>query len=276
CTIGRHNSYGLNHIAHLAQSLFPCWSLFLQNMGRERVVLLLDGLSVSDAWGIALLEAMGARLVTAPTDLCGPGHGLVAFPGNGKMWFDGADDANLLRDEVLRRAPNGTVVAEECDEQGCPLRVGILDRAPGVGRHLYYVEAMRAAILQRPREQRAAQLTTVDMAVFDGWSLAQQAAWAARHDVIISPHGNQLTNVAFARRCAVVLELFPPNYIVPDFFTSLALDAGAVSFYLHVLPSQNESTRRGRARERSKQLYYTAEHIMRVWDDMLAARDKCL
>ena len=61
-------------------------------------------------------------------------------------------------------------------------------------------------------------------------SLVQQAEALHGADILISPHGAQLTNLAFIRRCTVVVELFPQSYFL-SFFSNLAVVAGAYSGY---------------------------------------------
>ena len=41
-------------------------------------------------------------------------------------------------------------------------------------------------------------------------------------DVLVSPHGSQLTGIMFMQRCSAVLEMFPHLYYVPTYFSSLA------------------------------------------------------
>lgn len=41
-------------------------------------------------------------------------------------------------------------------------------------------------------------------------------------DVLVSPHGSQLTGIMFMQRCSAVLEMFPHLYYTPNYFSSLA------------------------------------------------------
>jgi len=60
-------------------------------------------------------------------------------------------------------------------------------------------------------------------------SLQKQAQIIHTSDIIISPHGAQLTNLAFIRPCTVVAENFPQGYYL-GFFQSYVLAAGGNSF----------------------------------------------
>ena len=72
--------------------------------------------------------------------------------------------------------------------------------------------------------------TVADEAYFEALAPAAQAAWVHAADVVVSPHGAQLSNLVFARRCTAVLELFPRHFYMPGFYLALALQAGAVAF----------------------------------------------
>merc|ERR1711879_712710 len=53
-------------------------------------------------------------------------------------------------------------------------------------------------------------------------------------DILVSPHGGQLTNVVFMPSCGAVLELFVADYFIPGYFGTLAFDAGLDATWLHV------------------------------------------
>ena len=50
--------------------------------------------------------------------------------------------------------------------------------------------------------------------VNDGSTLVQQMLAIRRHHVIISPHGAQLANLAFASACTVLLEILPASFMI--------------------------------------------------------------
>merc|ERR1719356_1480584 len=69
-----------------------------------------------------------------------------------------------------------------------------------------------------------------EQSCFDDSSPEYQAEWVNKQDIIVSPHGAQLTNLIWARRCTGVMELFPQNYYIPGFFGALASVVGGVAF----------------------------------------------
>jgi Glycosyltransferase 61 len=64
---------------------------------------------------------------------------------------------------------------------------------------------------------------TVPLVTFDyKTDFPSQVSFFVNTDIVISPHGAQLTGMAFLPRCASVLEVFPSRYLVADYFGSLA------------------------------------------------------
>jgi Glycosyltransferase 61 len=67
------------------------------------------------------------------------------------------------------------------------------------------------------------QLTSpVSVAHFETATFLEQVEFFANTDIVLSPHGAQLTGLAFLPRCGHILEIFPPYYLYDNFFGSLA------------------------------------------------------
>ncbi|KAG5184533.1 hypothetical protein JKP88DRAFT_255392 [Tribonema minus] len=220
CVLDSANTKGLPHVAHLAQSFFPCWSLFLGHPRRDCVILLNDsytshGARKAGRYATDLAAAMGAHLVTleATAGLCGTGTGLQGHLGGGMQWFDRGGDAAALRDAVLalprqrrwswppsswlplpgqpqqqRSEVSGDATnlnfKLKLDNQAEALRVGLLNRAIASGRHLVHHAAIAAAVAAYHGAH--GQAVEVEHAVMDGRTLRQQAEWfsALRRDRI--------------------------------------------------------------------------------------------
>ncbi|KAH8052590.1 DUF563-containing protein [Aureococcus anophagefferens] len=131
-------------------------------------------------------------------------------------------------------AMGATVVADRSGVAGdCPLE-GRLRRKTGTGDAGSEILSHRrwdadGAFLNRTRAAFP-DATVADEAYFEALAPAAQAAWVHAADVVVSPHGAQLSNLVFARRCTAVLELFPRHFYMPGFYLALALQAGAVPF----------------------------------------------
>ena len=104
-----------------------------------------------------------------------------------------------------------------------PLRVLLIDRAGGSRE--WSLSHDTASLIE---EVWGDDVHVKVVSNFHG-SLRDQALEMHNADIIISPHGAQLTNLAFIRPCTAVLELFPRGYYL-GYFQPLVLSAGGVSF----------------------------------------------
>ena len=173
----------------------------------------------------------------------------------------------------------GTVENDEVDndtaqtQQGrrrCIPTIGILNRRPSSGRSILNVND----ILHKLQEELSSSSTRLTRAkllsepeYFErDRSFQQQVMFFNNIDILISPHGAQLTGVPFlGRRRSFVngddgqslhdeafncqnhhkpqlLEIFPPNYFIPTFFGSLAVnsDIGYSHLYLDMTAAKDE------------------------------------
>lgn len=125
--------------------------------------------------------------------------------------------ALLLSQWANDTTPHTSFLAKYHKENPTFPRIAILNRDMTSGRHLLNAQAIAREIRANfPKH-------TVRIVYFENRTFADQVRFfAAETDIVITPHGAQLTGMAFLPPCAAVLELFPPNYLVPDFFGSLA------------------------------------------------------
>lgn len=211
------------HWQHAQQVLLPCWSLFSWHPKKARYVLLTGGvgLTASHPWTAFVLDAMGATVVADRSGVAGdcPLEGRLrrktgtGDAGSEILWLaDPAHAAALQAAAGLSPPP-----------PGAGLRVGVLNRRS----HRRW--DADGAFLNRTRAAFP-DATVADEAYFEALAPAAQAAWVHAADVVVSPHGAQLSNLVFARKCTAVLELFPRHFYMPGFYLALALQAGAVPF----------------------------------------------
>ena len=102
------------------------------------------------------------------------------------------------------------------------LQIGILNRK--ATRRWQQSQEFIAAARKLPPDAH------IEENYFEDKSPIEQAKWMNKQDLVISPHGAQLTNLIWARRCIGVLELFPRNYYIPGFFGALASVVGGRAF----------------------------------------------
>jgi hypothetical protein len=69
---------------------------------------------------------------------------------------------------------------------------------------------------------------------FEGVSFEDQVDFFSSHDIVVSPHGAQLTGVWLMPTCGSVLELLPSHYHCHFFFGSLSAGANLTSAYIYL------------------------------------------
>jgi len=149
-------------------------------------------------------------------------------------------DAVWLRQAAIQHLR--TVYTSQCPAQP---RVTILNREDESmqGRHLDDTDVWKS--LLQP-------LMVTEVPSMDGKSFAEQVQIMADTDLLISPHGAQLTSIPFLPACAMVIELFPVGYIIPEFFGSLAVSSGHTHRYLYPSKELHATTGRTRTAARSR------------------------
>ena len=116
-------------------------------------------------------------------------------------------------------------IVEKSAEQLLPLRVLIVERK-GLGREWIHSNETAHQIEAIWGGKDFVEVTILPNP--EG-SLKNQALEFHNADIVISPHGAQLTNLAFIRPCTSVLELFPVRYYLA-YFQPYVLSAGGVSY----------------------------------------------
>jgi hypothetical protein len=131
------------------------------------------------------------------------------------------------------------------------IRVGILNRAVSSGRSITNAEDLVQSILSEiffstdssnitnnnntsnnsttPTSLPKTSSLVVSLKYFEGKNtLEDQIRFFNSIDILVSPHGAQLTGIPFlaSKDCAQLIEFFPDRYYMPDFFGSLAIDSG--------------------------------------------------
>jgi hypothetical protein len=110
-------------------------------------------------------------------------------------------------------------------------RIAILNRRKANGRSILNLEKLVKAISNATGQNDS----SISVTYFEGVvSFADQVNFYSSIDILISPHGAQLTGAAFLAPCSQLLEVFPHNYVIPDFFGSLATNVGASYAYLYL------------------------------------------
>jgi len=64
-------------------------------------------------------------------------------------------------------------------------------------------------------------------------SFLEQCQWVNQMDIIVAPHGAQLTNLVCAAPCTVLVEIYPPKYFIPGYFGPMANALGLETFVVY-------------------------------------------
>jgi Glycosyltransferase 61 len=124
---------------------------------------------------------------------------------------------------------------------------------------------------------------------FEGRSFADQVSVMSNTDILISPHGAQLTGLVFLPSpCSAVLEIFPRGYWIPKFFGSLAATSGVHQHACLYLGASNsaiinrtqqvhESTQtlRDRIRTRSQNICLPVNRTLQAIQQMIHSWQQC-
>jgi hypothetical protein len=77
----------------------------------------------------------------------------------------------------------------------------------------------------------------------DNYTFEEQLELFASIDILVSPHGAQLTSIPFLRKNGTVIEIYPAFYHIPGYFGSLAAVSGIVHGYIDLLPSHDRKVK---------------------------------
>jgi hypothetical protein len=142
----------------------------------------------------------------------------------------------IVNREGYRKLVNAYEIAKEVEQ-----RMAVLWRTTNgsdsttttSSRTLSSSSSLRTMSVAVPPPPTTTSTTThhIRIVSFDGWSFADQVLFMNSVDVLISPHGAQLTSIPFLPPCASIFELFPQGYHVPFYFGTLAAASGVTHSY---------------------------------------------
>ena len=117
---------------------------------------------------------------------------------------------------------------------------------------------------------------------FEKAKFLDQVHFFASHDIIVSPHGAQLTGIPFLPSCSGLLEVFPARYYVPDYFQGLAQSSGVYHATLYLSNHSNPLDETAEAREqklvqvvRSVDLCPPLDKVLQGVDQLLELHRQC-
>jgi hypothetical protein len=235
------------HLPHAMEQLYRCYSYWHVNSSKSPVLIIpghkkflrrlmrtpfVQGF-VSCLQEMIGLQVLDYRNVSSFSDL--PPMVLPRIPKN----MHNPNNTFALQD------PTCPYYALHSVADARDLRDGVLSHLSLQGRHLSCQKTPNIAILNRKgdrellnadlivntlKEQLPEIMTdngrNISLTYFEDATFAEQVEFFSSADILISPHGAQLTGLPFMPNCGTVLEIFPKGYYHPFYFGSLAAASG--------------------------------------------------
>jgi Glycosyltransferase 61 len=286
------NSFGMDHFPHFLQQAYPCWALWQRFRGgnQKNYMILpeerdskyirsfLDAIKHS---GLQVSILQGDERLPLDSEWCSSNDAISIlaertfkdsrWDGPVRWFMNYTEDVEQLQMAVLgsdfRAGPSSLIPH---------INILILDRKKASRDWAFASDATKLLGLELGKLVKVTHLKS-----FNGMSLHAQARAMHSADIIVSPHGAQLSNLAYIRPCTVVVELFPRGYYL-QFFQSLVISAGGLSYegyptggdrYEDTLPALVNATVRGRARSAS--IPASPSSLIDALPELLHAASQC-
>lgn len=222
----------LRHFPHAMQQLYSCISYWYAHEQKPSVL----------AWNKDVRDQLKSKSDTFVTGV------IISLSGSNNLTFLDTDVTPLPNSSVfairkpgyvvnspkhLRKFRDDTVgLIHSHGVTSClssSLRIGILNRRKN--RRLVNEKSVIMDI-----KQALPNSTTIHATEFENASFEDQVRFFSTVDILVSPHGAQLTGLAFMPNCGQILELTPKGYHIPYFFGSLANASGLGYGYVYTSP----------------------------------------
>jgi len=226
----QHIQYS-THFPHAMQQLYRCYSWWQANPNLPAILLWQKeknrgkGSSFLKGFKTFLRDGMNVSIVGSHYEHAARAKLVDGFPES--FALRGPEDARVLTKQILSYF--GTkYVAAGChnDTKACP-RIAILNRRPK--REILNVREIVEAV-----QSVLGSNCSVTVTHFEQASFLDQVRFFAETDLVLSPHGAQLTGIPFLPRCGSVLEFFPAGIFLPQYFGSLAATSGIQHGYIYL------------------------------------------
>lgn len=159
-------------------------------------------------------------------------NSIVARPAFDPGYVEGPRTGIILQKpehaELLRRrtAHHYNLTMEGCQAGKDYPVIRILNRLPSSNRTLLNVDKLQRQVSKMTDKH-------VNITYFEDTEFLEQVSVMMNTDILISPHGAQLTSLNFMPTCGGVFEAFAPGYWFPHFFGPLAASSGLGHGYVY-------------------------------------------
>jgi len=283
------------HFPHTMQQIYRCWSWWRLNNQQQPVLVFprssmpendfLQGFvaSLEATIGLQLWKPNQVASADVPTvqprvpnNLVDPANTFgMHDPTRPYYAMHQPDDAKVLRDTILAHLERLHTDGTKSDVCVTKPRIAILNR------HKYREWTNAPAVAQQLRPDAAGE--EIPMVFFEhNTTFADQVSFLRDTDVLISPHGAQLTGLPFMPDCGAVLEIFPVGYYLPYFFGSLAQASNLVHGYVSLTngdwrteSAEGMQSQSARQKFRNAELCPNVETIVDAVQKLIQKRKAC-
>ena len=274
------NRLGLHfdiHFPHTMETVFLCWSWWWMHPMQQKVLEVppdFEGKIKKSSFNSGFFEWLRRDVIFTQQSTESMSR-VQVIPRREARWFHTPPyDAQALRDSVVDYHFHGRNISGCNVRDESLVRIGILNRKKtrDIVNIVELVEALQVLVT-----------TKIAVAYFEKASFKDQVDFFSSIDILVSPHGAQLTGVIFMPRCGAFLELFPKSYWIPNFFGDMALGAGLRYSYLYLATSDKvkdmeESQSKGfrfRARARAAHFHVPVARVVSEVSCMISQWSSC-
>ncbi|CAJ1952000.1 unnamed protein product [Cylindrotheca closterium] len=295
------NGRSIRHIAHFAQSAFPCWSALQRFPENMRYIKSFAKLGKKpQRWIVELMEyfkTAGITIVSGNSndvsgrdecdwDLKFQGNNASGWTEMPTLKYDAKGVSLLLNHNDYKWRKDPVNYFSKPSDMAVLQRVVLcsnytsgVSKQPKIHVLILNREGSRSlsngeAIVSTLQDSVLGDFIEVNYVQDMEGSLHHQALTMHSADIIIAPHGAQLTNLAFIKPCTVVAEIFPRGYYL-QFFQSYVVAAGGIAFegyedgrspYFDLFGLESENDRRAR---RSAPIPMSAASVVRALPEFI-------
>lgn len=221
------------HFPHAMQQFYRCISWFFANEDKEPFIILDKRYPITTPFIQGIIEimrdAMKVKIVRFRVDLqVVRGTQTYDWDEQHSFAMRGPEDAKKFQKIALDHFNIPETNASSCRAP----RIGILNRKGT--RVLRNVGRLVTMLEHKLENSETAPDARVRVMTFEEQPFDRQLEFLSTTDILVSPHGAQLSGLPFLPHCAQVLEVFPLGYLTPAFFGSLAAVSGVEHAYLYL------------------------------------------
>ncbi len=221
------------HLPHMMQSIYGCWSLWEERGGHPVLAGPVDHAGfdkpLKDLFMVGLFQAMIDTFNVTVTTVDQLSEAELESAVKPPIWEgDWKWTAFYMRRYVAWKWTEAILRNENIERKSCNsvVRIGIINREARYGRSILNAQDIMDQLFRVFGDK-----VQVDEVYFEDTSFQDQLQWFSSHDIVLTGHGAQETGMPFMPQCGVLLEVFPFNYYIPEYFSTLT-DSTDVRHYV--------------------------------------------